>query len=154
MPKGDRRMMFYNCNSEVANDKVFFDALYSEFDDLDVMKSAFDFFMSIDITDWDYRKFPSTELREKLIQCSSGRDDLWLNELFHSEKYAVPVSGMYCFSCDDLWRFWNQYAEDNGIRSLRDKSFIVSNFELRSHTRLRNGRYSISFAKATNLFGE
>ena len=152
--RDDRRMMFYNCNAEVANQKAFFDKLYAEFDDLDVMKSAFDFFMNYDVEHWDYRKFPSTELREKVIQCSSDSNHWWLRELFFSGEYAMTDTNEFEFSSSDLWHYYKRYVDENGIKCQKQRSVLIAQFEVRLQPQKRNGVYVIPVEHASKVCGK
>ena len=125
----DRRMVFYVCSNETKNinKKKFFDELYRELDSLDILKSAFNFFLSRDISKWDYRNFPVTQLRKKVQQCSIQLDVRWLRYFFTMEYWGGEN---FVFSKMELYEFWKVYIDTHGVSSRRDFDFVVSSFEL------------------------
>ncbi len=153
----DRRMVFYICNNEEANKKEFFDALYSELSDLDVMKSAFDFFLEYDISKWDYRKFPITSLRRKVQQCSIQLDIRWLRYFFGLYEFRTP-DNCYNFDKTDLFVSWKVYIDSHGINSKRDFDYVTSSFELAMNVECNERDvyqipYPYATSKLTEFFG-
>jgi hypothetical protein len=123
----DRRMVFYTCNDEVRNDKIFFDKLYTEFDSIPVMKACFEYFMKLDISNWDYRKFPITKIRKKIIACSRDVNLRFLKYLFKTTLLS-PVSHI---TRQELFMFWSEFVLEHGIQHYkRDLNFVCSSFEL------------------------
>ena len=154
----DRRMVFYICNTEQANQKQFFDELYMELNDLDVLKSAFNYFLELDIDNWDWRKFPVTALRKKVQQCSIQLDFRWLRYFFTRDNFYCSGPS-FEFSKIDLYECWQIYIESHGINSRRDYDYVVSSFELAMDVECNeHDRYIIprSYAteKLTEFFGQ
>ncbi|HIB86031.1 TPA: hypothetical protein EYO57_02300, partial [Candidatus Poribacteria bacterium] len=68
----NRRIVAFEVNNEKCNDTQFFQEIYKELDDLQIMKSAWNFFLDRDVTTWDFRKIPQTELLARLQRCSEN----------------------------------------------------------------------------------
>jgi len=154
----DRRMVFYVCNTEQANKKTFFDGLYQELNDLDVMKSAFEYFMEYDVDNWDWRKFPVTALRRKVQQCSVQLDIRWLRYFFTKDNIYCNGSA-FEFTKMELYECWQIYVDTHGINSRRDFDYVVSSFELAMNVECsENDKYSIpkTYAqqKLADFFGD
>ena len=153
----DRRMVFYTCNNEVRNDKTFFDKLYAEFDSIPVMKSCFEYFMKLDISGWDYRKFPITKIRKKIIACSRDINLRFIKYLFKS----VLLSPISHISRHELFMYWSEFVLEHGIQHYkRDLNFVCSSFELTMEVDYdeKNNAYELDrrdvSEKLRQLFGE
>ena len=118
------------------------------------MKMCFDFFLNYDISSWDYRKFPVTNLRRKIIACSR---DVNLRFL----KYFVQHVEIWELSKQELFMYWNQFVEEHGVvHHRRDLNYVASSFELCMNCDYdeKQGCYNLKKAdvleKLRALFGE
>ena len=148
-------MCFYSCNAEKANDKTFFSAIYKELECVDTMKAWFDFFMARDISNWDWRKFPCTKLRKKLMSCSDQIDLRWLRCFFTELIHPQPT---FRFSKEELFMYWTEYVDSHHVQTKRDMDYVISSFELSMDCDYTNKIYDLSKAfvakQLAAIFGE
>lgn len=60
----DRRFMMIKTNNEKANDQEYFSKLFKETEDPLMIQSSFNYYSSLDITDFNPRVFPNTNYRD------------------------------------------------------------------------------------------
>ena len=125
----DRRQVFYECSDQCRNDGEFFTKLYEEFDSPAVMKAIFEYLLKIDLTNWDYRSFPSTQTRVKLQQISRNINHRFAEYLLEND---LGVQESLVIGKSELFMIWQQFIEFEGITlcAKRDKNYVCSSFEL------------------------
>lgn len=146
----DRRFMAVECNNTIANNKNYFDDLYKDFDNKQITKAFYDFFMSVDCDNFNFTNRPETEFY-KNIQSSNVPiiAKFFENELYENEK-TNPIkeykllfgdfirflqSGNYKFEVTDT-KFGIQIKEYKGIYKKRNREGII---------------YSINFLELKNF---
>ncbi len=121
-----RRICCFEVNNDKTNDKAFFDSVYKEISDVQVMKSAFDFFSTRDISKFDYRCYPRTKLLERLKNCSDDLDHKFVQYLF---KEFFTGQYEYSFNAQGLYEAWQMFIESRGLRCQRDLGWMQSCFD-------------------------
>jgi hypothetical protein len=123
----DRRMMFYEpCSSKYANRKEFFDQVYREINDVQLMRNCFQYFLDRDISGFAYQAFPVTKLRIKIQNCSDQIELRWLRYLFTE----ILTNETFMFSRQELYMYWCEYVESHGVQQKRDLDYVASSMEL------------------------
>ena len=126
IPRNDRRMCVLESNPDKANNKEYFDLVYKELRDLKTMRSAFIWFCSRDITDFDFRKFPKTKLREHVQNCSDSFEHKFYKHIFRN-VFVGQYS--YTITPETLYEEWKEFCFNYGSTMKRDRGFVTSNFE-------------------------
>ena len=142
--KTDRRQVFYECSNVGINDGVFFGRLYEEFDNIAIMKAWFEFLLNkVDITGWDYRKFPVCETRLRMQEISKDVNDRFCEWLLSTDLRDKPEVEM-CKT--ELFLCWSEFIDSENLRHFqkRDKNFVCSSFEMTIGVTCKNGRYVIT----------
>ena len=143
--KGDRRMALFSSNSEMANSKEYFTEIYKELDSVAVLRSAFLFLCSIDITNFDFRKFPKTNLRKQVQNCSDNIEHKFYKQLF---KEIYVGSSEFTFCEKQLFNHWKEFSEEYGLVYRRDRGWVASTFEAAFNIQKQDTDfYSITFAE-------
>ena len=119
-------MALFSSNSEKANDKSYFEAIYRELDSVAVLRSAFLFLCNIDISNFDFRKFPKTTLREQVQNCSDNIEHKFYKQLF---KETYIGSDEFTFAEKSLYNEWKDFTEEYGVVYRRDRGWVSSTFE-------------------------
>jgi len=120
----NRRIVAFEVNNEKCNDTQFFQDIYKELDDLQIMKSAWNFFLDRDVTTWDFRKIPQTELLARLQRCSENVTVKFARWYFKDRSHRdIHVNE------NELYLHWCDFCEETGIPNRRDCMFLASNFE-------------------------
>ena len=126
LSRNDRRCFIVESNSDKANKKEYFKKCYGELEDLKILRSAFLFFQNIDLTGFDYRLFPKTELRSQVQNCSDNIEHKFYKHLF-KEVYVGQYS--YQFNERELFHHWKEFCDDYGCIYRRDRGWVTSTFE-------------------------
>ena len=133
----DRRMVFYECSDKCRNDATFFTKLYAEFDDVPTMKAIFEYFLTKDIQDWNYRDLPVTKTRQKIITLS--RD---INLRFIEYLLKFEVLSDIEIEKSELFMMWGQFTDCEGITHYRrDSNYVCSLLEMTLGIDAQNSRY-------------
>ena len=127
IPRNDRRMCVIESNSDMANKKEYFDPIYKEINDMEVMRSAFLYFSQRDISEFDFRKFPKTKLREQVQKCSDSFEYKFYKELF--TNYLHPHNGVFQLCEVELYTHWKYFSAEYGSVMKRDRGYVCASFE-------------------------
>ena len=104
--RNDRRLAMFESDSSKANDTEFFKRVYAELGQTHVMRAAWDWFNAVDVSKWNYRELPSSQLKRDL--CKLSRPNVVkFYEWFFSTRSACSLSvaelyesyGEYCYTC-------------------------------------------------------
>ena len=120
----NRRHVIFEVNTEKCNDTEFFQSVYQELNDLEILQSAWNFFLKRDISTWDFRKIPKTDLLKRLQRCSEAASikfARWLFKLRGTNDITVDETQLYMYWCD--------FCIETGIPNKRDMMFVASSFE-------------------------
>ena len=134
-------MCVLESNPDKANDKSYFDPIYKELRDLKTMRSAFIFFATRDIADFDFRKFPKTKLREHVQNCSDSFEHKFYKYIF---KNIFVGEYSYTITPENLYEEWNDFCLSYGSTMKRDRGFVTSNFESSFQPNIIEDRYELT----------
>ncbi len=138
--KNDRRMCFMESNSTLANNKEYFQLLYKELADLEIMKAAFDFFSNRDTSEWNYRKIPYTETKARLVTCSE-RNSTKFHRYFLQQLHGKI---MYTFTAERLYDYYRSFVEEYGMNKKYDRTYVTTQFELYLHMSATGSNYVLT----------
>ena len=120
----NRRHVIFETNNEKSNDTEFFQNVYQELNNLEVMKSAWNFFLHLDISNWDFRKLPKTELLKRLQRCSESIEMKFARWFFKKHNFSdITINET------DLYMYWCEFCDETGIQNKRDCMYVGSSFE-------------------------
>jgi hypothetical protein len=146
-----RRNCVFETNNKKCNDKQFFDDIYQELSDLKTMRSAFKFYATRDIDNFDYRKYPKTKLLDRLKQCSDDLDMKFVQYLF-TEHFIGQYS--YKFSAVDIYELWQDFIRSRGLESKRDLNWCACCFENTIQIKKEGKMYCITQTEVTAILKE
>lgn len=108
----DRRNFIFRCSDEKCGDKAYFERLYSLLDDLNVVKTCYEYFKSLKGADkFGTLKMPKTEHQKDLQTLSTSPIELWLQQLanFSSEE-TFEMTG------SEALESFKVYCDHNGFK--------------------------------------
>ena len=154
--RNDRRYCLFETISkkDLENPKEWFDKLYEEFDCIDTMKSAWDWFINYDISKFDYTKYPKTKLLHRIMNMSDQLEHRFIRFLW---KEYLPHSSEYTFTEEELFFGWTEFCQNHGCKVKRERAFVTSTFELCMNATSKNDTYHFTHRqvkkKLRDLFG-
>ena len=89
------------------------------------MKSAWNFFLDRDVSSWDFRKIPQTELLSRLQRCSENVTVKFARWFFKDRTPGTDI----LITENELYIYWCEFCIETGIPNRRDCMFLASNFE-------------------------
>jgi hypothetical protein len=105
--KDERRKFFINSSDELIGNGEYFAKLYAYLEDIDVIKSIFEFFKNYpDLEKFHNRKFPITEYQKELIMMSIDPIEHWFKD------YVVDNinNGFFEAKSSDLFSLFQSYC--------------------------------------------
>ena len=149
--KNDRRLVMFSSDSSMANNKEYFEAIYRELADLRVMRAAFDYFSSYDVTEFNYRAIPYSRMKEKLTNVSEKnitKFHRWLlkHHLCHEQSYV--------FTEADLFGYYKNFCEEYGVNKVADRSYVCNQLELYMTMNKRGEEYGLSQIERNKYYAE
>jgi len=123
---GDRRYVVTHCSNEVKGNNEYFDKLHSTFTKK-FYKHLFTFFLNRDLSKWNKRLIPATDLRNDLIDSCK---ESWLR-FFEDNIDAFYEDGGY--NSQDCYNDYLEFCDSNGDKhpfsltksGLRIKQFVT-----------------------------
>jgi phosphatidylglycerophosphatase A len=113
--KGDRRNLILKASDELVGNEKYFTDFYEMMEDVNVVKTAFEYFKSLDGLD-KFRKIPLpySEYQEELKTLSKSFIEMWVENLPNIEvgdnEGMIKLDGLEC-----LVRF-KHFCETNGLK--------------------------------------
>tara|TARA_Y100000389_G_C17447108_1_gene512321 strand:- start:31 stop:2232 length:2202 start_codon:yes stop_codon:yes gene_type:complete len=109
-PKGDRRNIVIRSSDELIGNKEHFTKVYSYLDDVDAVKSIFEYFKNIPgLSDFHKEKLPVTEYQQDLQEMNANPIELW----FQNYIKQNCNQGEYEVKSSDLYDNFNSYLRSN-----------------------------------------
>lgn len=108
----DRRNLIIRSSDEKCGDKEYFKKMYELLDDVNVIKTCYEYFKSIpDMDNFASIKMPCTEYQEELKKMSASPIELWLRDFtFQNQMRDYIELG----SASILEKF-NEWCDNNGV---------------------------------------
>ena len=143
--KGDRRNLIIRSSDELIGDKPYFEDLYSLLEDVNAMKSCYEYFKSIPNMDkFGHIPMPKTEYQEDIKEASVSPIELWLIDFAKthagSEEVSVSSSAQYTLFTDWCSKCGMKYEVNNVQFSLRLKRLNIGGVGGSIHTKAGNKR--------------
>lgn len=109
----DRRFVGIQCNNKIANNREYFKALYDEIESKIYDKDFYDYFMNIDVSDYDFvNNRPITDFYKNLKEANISPIVKFLeNELFIYHKKEEKI-----YSGNDLYNKYIEYIKQNNFK--------------------------------------
>ena len=149
--KNDRRLVMFSSDSSMANNKEYFEAIYRELADLRVMRAAFDYFSSYDVTEFNYRAIPYSRMKEKLTNVSEKNITKFHRWLL---KHHLCYQDSYVFTEADLFGYYKNFCEEYGVNKVADRSYVCNQLELYMTMSKRGEEYGISKLERNKYYAE
>ena len=143
--KDDRRNLIIRSSDELIGDKDYFNDLYGLLDDVDAMKSCYEYFKSIpDMDKFGHIPMPKTEYQEDIKQASVSPIELWLIDFAKthagSEELSVSASAQYTQFMEWCGKCGIKYEINNVQFSVRLKRLSVAGVSNSMSTKSGNKR--------------
>ena len=103
--KGDRRKFIMRTSDELILNVIHFNELYGLYDNLNTMRTCYDYFLHLDITDFNCEVMPKTEYQEDLKELSKSPVELWLGSFTWENQHntIINLTGQKTY---ELFREW------------------------------------------------
>lgn len=162
----DRRLMINKCSDCFKSDFNFFERVDNLINNKDFLISAFNYFKSIDLSQYEPRNFPETkyktlEKEQQLNSVYSFLNDFGI-ELCKDPKERViledyPISkgtkdNAYRFSISNIYSSYKKWIELNGVTKIQTQKYVKSKLlqlDLEFNTRLKIGKNKYNGFKFT-----
>jgi len=109
---GDRRNIIIRSSDEKCGDKEYFSDLYKLLDDVNVIKTCYEYFKSIpDMDKFGHLKTPETEYHKELKELSKSPIESWL-EYFASQNQDRDYIEL---KSQSIYEKFNDWAIENGL---------------------------------------
>ena len=141
----------FESDSSKANDKDYFTEIYRELDDLKVMRAAFDFFSTYDVSEFNYRAIPYSRLKEKLSNVSEKHVTKFHRWLL---KHHLCHQDSYVFTEADLFGYYKNFCEEYGVAKQADRSYVCSQLELYTNMSKKGEEYGLSQINRNKYYKE
>ena len=104
--RGDRRNVIITSSNELKNDKEYFKEFYKYLNDLDAVKSIYEYFKSIpDLDKFNEIKKPVTEYQQELEEENANPIEKWVLD-YVKRECETP---MFEIKTNDLYEMFNEY---------------------------------------------
>jgi hypothetical protein len=105
--KDDRRKLIIRSSDELINNKVYFDNMYKLLNDVNVIKSCYEFFKSVPNMDkFGSLSIPSTEYQNDLKEMSLSPIEMWLKDYILENYYEKEPIKLYGKEQYELFNVW------------------------------------------------
>ena len=129
--KDDRRNLIIRSSDELIGDKPYFKDLYGLLEDVDAMKSCYEYFKSIpDMDKFGHLPMPKTEYQEDIKQASVSPIELWLIDFAKthagSDELSVSSTAQYSQFIEWCSKCGIKYEVNNVQFAVRLKRMNIS----------------------------
>lgn len=104
--KTDRRKLIIRSSDEKCGDKEYFSKLHLMLEDINVVKTCYEYFKSIpDVNNFNYIPMPETEYQSNLKELSESPIEQWLRDftIENHKKESVELLGIESFTLFNEW---------------------------------------------------
>jgi phage/plasmid-associated DNA primase len=111
--KRDRRNLIIRSSDEKKGDMEYFNTLYRYLDDVDVVRTCYDYFKGIpDMDRFGDLPIPQTDYQTNLKELSKSPIEQWLESFVreNSDKEEVELYG------NEIYNLFREWCADNGIK--------------------------------------
>jgi hypothetical protein len=145
--KDDRRNFIIRCSDEKKGDTDYFNHLYNLLNDENVIKTCYEYFKNLDISDFNIKIFPSTDYHNELKEMNESPIDGWLKSLVYENFYKtddIELLGIDVFNRFEYWKKQNgleKYEMNSKKLGVRLINMRIKGIYKGKHT--RNGETKI-----------
>jgi len=139
--KDDRRNFIIRCSDEKKGDTAYFNNLYNLLKDDNVIKTCFEYFKNLDISDFNIKVFPSTDYQNELKIMNESPIDHWLKSLVYenfNKTDDIELLGVDIFNKFEHWKKRNGFEkyEINSVKlGVRLKNMNIKGIHKGKHTK-------------------
>ena len=131
--KGNRRYLVVKSSSEKCKDFDYFTEMHEIIENVDVIRTTYDYFKNYDISDYDHQDFPTTECLEDLMELNTSAPELWLKyfTLQNRNEIKVELLSEEIYTRFVLWRNTSDFIyTTNSIKlAIKLKNLDIDGFE-------------------------
>ena len=131
--KGNRRFVVVKSSDEKCKDADYFTLIHEILENIDVIRTAYDYFKNYDISEYDHTKFPVSEYLEDLMVLNTCAPELWLKDFTAGNitQSTIELLGGEIFARFSLWCNTNNIVYDtNPIKlALKIKNLNINGIE-------------------------
>jgi len=100
--KDDRRHLMIECSNEKIGNIEYFTEIRKQINDINTIKTLYEYLKDIDLTDFDSVKPPMTKYKESMVECNKDYLEVFLDDylLTFTEDKWVPVNDIYDAYCE------------------------------------------------------
>ena len=133
-----RRFAVVKSSDEKCKDVPYFTDLHAIIEDIEVIRTAYDYFKNYDISDYDHTSFPTTEYMKDLMVLNTCAPEMWLKDftLQNIKENTIELLGSEIYARFSLWCNTNNIVYDtNPIKlALKIKNLNVDGISKGRHT--------------------
>jgi hypothetical protein len=116
----DRRFFMIKTNNEKANNQEYFAKIVKESEDPEMLQSSFNYYATLDISDFNPRIFPNTDYREEQKIQSLPNDIKFFYYIFENNK-ETTIDMKYTKSVSDIFLEYCSWCVENNIKMTNTK---------------------------------
>jgi hypothetical protein len=108
----DRRFVVIKSSDEKCKDFEYFTNIHDIIEDIDTVRTAYDYFKNYDISEYDHNVYPRTEYLEDLMLLNTTAPELWLKDftIENMDNDTKELLGGEIFNLFTLWCNTNNYT--------------------------------------------
>jgi hypothetical protein len=147
--KYDRRLFALEVSNIKVGDREYFAQLHKDINDEAVLKEFFDYVVNIDLTGWDHRTIPMTNLKIKLVSDSFSASIRYLVDLGNNERprYQFNGSDIMRIKAISLYEDYRDWCHESNDRLETRVEFLrkMSEVELQKKSVRSDGEVFLGF---------
>jgi len=103
--KDDRRKFIVRSSDELCSNKAYFNDMYKLLDDVNVIKSCYEYFKSLDVSNFNLIPLPQTEYQNDLKSLTTSPIESWIKQLTidNYDKDYIELLGNQSFVMFNEW---------------------------------------------------
>jgi hypothetical protein len=103
--KDDRRKLIIRSSDAFIGNREYFNKMYALLDDVELVRTCYDYFKGYDLSDYEYKDIPRTEHQEDLQMLSTSAPEQWLESFTrkHLDETNIEMLGGEVFSEFQCW---------------------------------------------------
>ena len=106
---GERRHVTIRSSDELIGNKVYFNWFHKTIEDVNVIRTVYDYFKDYDLSNYNYSKIPKTEHQTALLNLSVSQEEQWLESMVFSNQRVDTVS----FSSAEIYSQFIEWCKIN-----------------------------------------
>lgn len=103
----ERRNALIRSSDELIGNKVYFGEFYHEIQDINVIRTMYDYFKEYDLTNYDYKFIPKTEHYKSLAKLSVSQEENWIESLVYENQRVDEIS----LSPQEVYTKFNEWCK-------------------------------------------